>query len=83
MAVIVLDVEGEYTAMHEPTDNKAMLAGLKARNLPPQGVPAKDMTVYHLVEGGTANPGAPEPQGVLAPVRPALALRGQGDSRPV
>ena len=59
MAVIVLDVEGEYTAMHEPTDNKAMLAGLKARNLPPQGVPAKDMTVYHLVGRGTANPAHP------------------------
>ncbi len=59
MAVIVLDVEGEYTAMHEPTDNKAMLAGLKTRNLFPQGVPARDMTVYHLVGRGTANPAHP------------------------
>ncbi|QJW98361.1 ATP-binding protein [Frigoriglobus tundricola] len=59
MAVIVLDVEGEYTVMHEPTDHKAMLAGLRDRNLPPAGVPAKDMTVYHLVGRGTANPAHP------------------------
>lgn len=59
MAVIVLDVEGEYTAMHEPTDHKGMLAGLRERKLLPQGTPAKDMTVYHLVGRGTANPGHP------------------------
>ena len=59
MAVVVLDVEGEYTVMHEPTDHKAMLAGLRDRNLPPSGVPAKDMTVYHLVNRDTANPAHP------------------------
>ncbi len=59
MAVIVLDVEGEYTAMHEPTDHKAMLAGLRERGMVPEGVPAKDMAVYHLVGRGTANPDHP------------------------
>jgi uncharacterized protein len=55
MAVVVLDVEGEYTSLHEPTDNKRMLDGLRARRLMAEGVPAKDMTVYHLVNRGTAN----------------------------
>ncbi|MCI0704344.1 MAG: ATP-binding protein [Planctomycetia bacterium] len=59
MAVIVLDVEGEYTVMHEPTDHKAMRAGLSDRGLSPEGVPAKQMTVYHLVGRGTANPTHP------------------------
>src|SRR5262249_49347266 len=34
MAVVVLDVEGEYTVLHEPTDHKPMLAGLSDRRLP-------------------------------------------------
>ncbi len=59
MAVIVLDVEGEYTVMHEPTDSAAMLAGLRDRGLSPAGVAVKDMTVYHLVGRGTANPAHP------------------------
>ena len=59
IAVIVLDVEGEYTAMHEPTANEAMLAGLRDRGLKPEGVPAKDMAVYHLVGRDTANPSHP------------------------
>lgn len=56
MAVVVLDVEGEYTALHEPTDHKPMLAGLRDRGLKPEGVPTNAMTVYHLVGRGTANP---------------------------
>ena len=59
MAVVLLDVEGEYTALHEPTDNTAMRTGLSDRGLSPQGVPAKDMTVYHLVNRDTANPAHP------------------------
>jgi uncharacterized protein len=59
MAVVVLDVEGEYTALHEPTDHKPMLAGLRDRGLKPEGVPANAMTVYHLVGRGTANPSHP------------------------
>ncbi|VTR93592.1 Uncharacterized protein OS=Roseiflexus sp. (strain RS-1) GN=RoseRS_2256 PE=4 SV=1: DUF87 [Gemmata massiliana] len=60
MAVILLDVEGEYTVMHEPTDHKGMQEGLRARNLTPEGVPVKDMTVYHLVNRGAANPTHPK-----------------------
>lgn len=59
MAVVVLDVEGEYTALHEPTDHKPMLAGLRERGLKPEGVPERRMTVYHLINRGTANPGHP------------------------
>jgi len=33
MAVILLDVEGEYTHLHEPTTNAAMLAALQEREL--------------------------------------------------
>jgi len=56
---VVLDVEGEYTALHEPTDHKPMLDGLRARGLKPEGVPADAMTVYHLVGRGSANPAHP------------------------
>ena len=59
MAVIVLDVEGEYTSLHEPTDHKAMKSGLDTRKLRAEGVPANEMTVYHLVGRGTANPEHP------------------------
>jgi len=59
MAVIVLDVEGEYTSLHEPTDHKPMLAGLRDRQLKPEGVPTSAMTVYHLVGRGSANPSHP------------------------
>ncbi len=59
VAVIVLDVEGEYTALHEPNDFSPMLASLKDRGLSPAGVPAEKMTVYHLVGRDTANPHHP------------------------
>ncbi|MBA4192341.1 MAG: DUF853 domain-containing protein [Planctomycetaceae bacterium] len=59
MAVIVLDVEGEYTQMNEPTDHKPMLGRLHERGMVPAGLPAKDMTVYHLVGRDTANPNHP------------------------
>lgn len=59
MAVVVLDVEGEYTQMNEPTDHKVMLGGLKDRGLSPEGVPADKMTVYHLIDRDTTNPNHP------------------------
>lgn len=59
MAVIVLDVEGEYTELHEPTNHQPMLTGLRNRGLSPSGVPADRMTVYHLVGRDTANPTHP------------------------
>ncbi len=59
MAVILLDVEGEYTHLHEPTDDQRMLTGLAERGLAPGGVPAQDMTLYHLVGRETRNPDHP------------------------
>lgn len=55
MAVILLDVEGEYTHLHEPTTNKDMLAALEERKLQPMGIPKEKMTLYHLVGRETAN----------------------------
>jgi hypothetical protein len=59
MAIILLDVEGEYTHLHEPTNNAAMLAALKERGMKPQGVPPDSMTLYHLVGRDTTNEGHP------------------------
>jgi DNA helicase HerA-like ATPase len=59
MAVILLDVEGEYTFLHEPTDDPRMLTGLAERGLAPGGVPADQMTLYHLVGRETRNPDHP------------------------
>jgi hypothetical protein len=59
MAVILLDVEGEYTHLHEPTTNADMLAALKERDLEPAGIPSDKMTLYHLVGRETANPDHP------------------------
>jgi len=59
MAVVLLDVEGEYTHLHEPADDVGMLRALAARGIEPAGVPADRMTVYHLVGRETANPAHP------------------------
>ncbi|HEV3385848.1 MAG TPA: ATP-binding protein [Gemmata sp.] len=59
MAVVLLDVEGEYTEMNEPTDHKPMTDGLRDRGFSPEGIPTKNMTVYHLQNRGTANPTHP------------------------
>ncbi|MEO8287939.1 MAG: ATP-binding protein [Chloroflexota bacterium] len=56
-AVIVLDVEGEYTQINEPTSDKKMLSALSARGLPAGGVPST--ALYHLVGRETANPDHP------------------------
>lgn len=60
MAVILLDVEGEYTHLHEPTTDPRMASGLAERGLPAAGVPADRMTIYHLVGRETANPDHPD-----------------------
>ena len=59
MAVIVLDVEGEYTFLHEPTDNNTMQARLAELELKPRGLPAEAMTLYHLTGRETTNPNHP------------------------
>ncbi len=59
MAVVLLDVEGEYTKLHNPTTHKEMVAALAERGLKPRGIPAEAMTVYHLVGRDTTNPDHP------------------------
>ncbi len=59
MSVILLDVEGEYTHLQEPTTNVDMLAELKERGLKERGLPEGAMTLYHLVGRETANPDHP------------------------
>ena len=56
MAVILLDVEGEYTHLHEPTTNERMKSALADRGIAPEGISADRMTIYHLLGRDTANP---------------------------
>ena len=56
-AVILLDTEGEYTAINEPTTDKRMLQALKRRGLEPRGL--GDTHVYHLVGRETRNTAHP------------------------
>ncbi len=55
MATIILDTEGEYTAICDPTDHTPMQQALARRDLAPAGVP--DTHVYRLVGRDTRNPG--------------------------
>lgn len=57
-AVIILDTEGEYTAIHEPTQDATMLQALKRRGLSATGVP--NTHIYHLVGRETANASHPK-----------------------
>jgi DNA helicase HerA-like ATPase len=59
MAVVLLDVEGEYSHLHEPADDAKMLAGLRERGLSAGGVAPDRMTLFHLAGRGTANPRHP------------------------
>lgn len=59
MAVIVLDVEGEYTFTHEPTADPHMLAALDERKLDPAGLDPQKTRLYHLIGRETANPDHP------------------------
>jgi DNA helicase HerA-like ATPase len=59
MAVILLDVEGEYTHLHEPAEHPKMLEALAERGLTAKGVPADRMHLYHLVGRDTTNPRHP------------------------
>ena len=55
MAVVVLDVEGEYAEMDRPADSAEMVGLLSERGLEPEGVGG--MTLYHLAGTETVNPG--------------------------
>lgn len=54
MATVLLDVEGEYSFLDEPTDDHRMKILLAQRGARPMGV--SDTTLYHLVGRETANP---------------------------
>ncbi|MGH3321766.1 MAG: ATP-binding protein [Streptosporangiaceae bacterium] len=57
MAVVLLDTEGEYVHLGEPTDAAAMIEALSGQGMAPAGVP--NTRLYHLVGTETANPGHP------------------------
>lgn len=57
VASIILDTEGEYTAILEPTDDEQMQRALKRRGMDASGV--DNTHVYHLVGRETANPQHP------------------------
>jgi hypothetical protein len=56
-AVVLLDTEGEYTTINEPTDNPVMIELLQARDIPVVGM--ENTHVYHLIGRETANPQHP------------------------
>jgi uncharacterized protein len=53
-AIVLLDTEGEYTAINGPTTDQQMLQALKRRGLTPKGI--DNTHVYHLVGRETRNP---------------------------
>ncbi len=57
-AVILLDTEGEYTEINEPTADPTMIAALGARGQSPEGVP--NTRIYTLVGKDTSNPDHPD-----------------------
>ena len=58
-AVILLDVEGEYSHLHRPADDQSMLTALQNRNIEPAGIAQQDVTSYPLVGRGSSNPQHP------------------------
>lgn len=56
-AVVLFDIEGEYTTMNEPANAPSMVAALQRRGLAPQG--ADDTCVYVLADRQPANPNHP------------------------
>lgn len=57
MAIILIDTEGEYCAIHEPAQKADMLQALQQRGLDPVGV--GNTHIHHLVGKETANPAHP------------------------
>jgi uncharacterized protein len=55
--VVLLDVEGEYTKLNEPTQNPQLVAALKERGMEPEGI--NNTHVFHLVGRDCANPTHP------------------------
>ena len=57
VATIVVDTEGEYTALREPTRDPTMLRALQQQGREPEGV--RGTVIYHLVGRETTNPDHP------------------------
>lgn len=57
MAIVLIDTEGEYSAIHGPTEDPVMLQALDRRGLKAGGV--EDTHIYHLVGREAANPEHP------------------------
>ncbi len=57
MSVILIDTEGEYSTINEPTTNKDMIEALLRQKLEPASV--ENTHVHHLVGRETANPQHP------------------------
>ena len=57
LAIVLLDVEGEYTFIDEPTGDRTMRTLLHRQGKEPAGV--SGTTLYHLVGRETANPRHP------------------------
>ncbi|NCC35489.1 MAG: DUF853 family protein, partial [Chloroflexia bacterium] len=55
IATVLIDTEGEYTMINEPTADENMKAALKRRGRKPEGVSGTH--IYHLVGRETTNPG--------------------------
>ncbi len=58
VAVVLLDTEGEYTYLNEPTDDATMVRALARLDREPAGVP--NTHVFHLVGRDPANPDHPD-----------------------
>lgn len=54
ISTVVLDTEGEYTQIYQPTDDATMLTALGKRGMRPHGVP--NVRVYHLCGRETTCP---------------------------
>jgi DNA helicase HerA-like ATPase len=57
IATIIIDTEGEYTQIYQPTDDQTMLTALEKRKKEPHGV--EKVRVYHLYGRETACPDKP------------------------
>lgn len=57
VAVVLVDTEGEYACINEPTEDEDMLAALERRGKVPSGV--QNTRLYHLVGREPSNPAHP------------------------
>jgi DNA helicase HerA-like ATPase len=58
IATVLLDTEGEYAAINQPTEDNVMKRALERRGFSPAGIP--NTHIYHLVGRECANPSHPD-----------------------